>query len=408
MKNNLKKNIIWNSIGSTVNACVSLFLLILVTRINGVEQAGIFTFSYSLACLLQVIISYAGRPFHVTERDSSIKDSDFFYSRLVTAVITFIIAFFYVIFKGYEVYKILIIFLALAYRASDALSDCFYAILQKKDQLYKVGISLLIKGIICTLVFVICDLLTKNLVLSLILMTVINIIICYFYDYLNTAKTKFKFEKPNTDKILIILKKGFSVFAFTILIQYLVGAQKYAIDGVLEEEFQTIFGIILMPATVIVLISQFIVQPYLTKVTDLIKNKKYKELNSLVIRMSLYILLFSAAAVVGAYLLGTQVLSLVYGIELVSYRVPLCLILIGASLFALSYVLSSVMMALRFNTGQLVIYIIVSIFTFFESAYLVKSMQIQGATLAYLISMSVLLVLYIGYYLFLKKGLGKK
>ena len=239
-------------------------------------------------------------------------------------------------------------------------------------------------------------------------MTIINIIICYFYDYLNTAKTKFKFEKPNTDKILIILKKGFSVFAFTILIQYLVGAQKYAIDGVLEEEFQTIFGIILMPATVIVLISQFIVQPYLTKVTDLIKDKKYKELNSLVIRMSLYILLFSAAAVVGAYLLGTQVLSLVYGIELVSYRVPLCLILIGASLFALSYVLSSVMMALRFNTGQLVIYIIVSIFTFFESAYLVKSMQIQGASLAYLISMSVLLVLYIGYYLFLKKGLGKK
>ena len=129
----------------------------------------------------------------------------------------------------------------------------------------------------------------------------------------------------------MILVGGFSVFAFTILIQYLVSAQKYTIDATLEDSFQTIYGIILMPATVIVLISQFIVQPYLTTVNNLIRDNKYQELNSLILKMAFYITLFSIVAIIGAYLLGTQILSIIYGIDLTNYRLPLTFILITQS-----------------------------------------------------------------------------
>lgn len=408
MKDNLKKNFIWNSIGSTVNAFISLFLLIIVTRVNGVEDAGIFTFAYSLACLLQVIITYAGRPYQVTERDNKIKDSDFFYTRVTTAILTFFIAIVYVLIKGYNSYKISIIMLALLYKASDGLSDCFYAVLQKNEQLFKVGISLFIKGILVILSFVLCDLLTKDLILSLIVVITINIIICYFYDFKNTLKTGFKFHKVNKDKIIKILVGGFAVFAYTILIQYLVGAQKYTIDSTLETNFQTIYGIIIMPATVIVLISQFLVQPYLTTVNKLIESKNYIKLHLLVLKLSLYVILISLVAVLAAYLIGTQVLSFIYGINLSDYRLALTLIIIGASFFSLSYIISSVMMALRINNRQLFIYAIVSIVTYFESIFFVNEYQILGASIAYLLSMVFLYVLYILFYLFLKGGLDKR
>ena len=66
MKNNLKKNFILNSIGSTIYAFTSLFFLIIVTRINDINEAGIFTFAFSNACLLQVICTYSVLSFQVT------------------------------------------------------------------------------------------------------------------------------------------------------------------------------------------------------------------------------------------------------------------------------------------------------------------------------------------------------
>ena len=59
MKNNLKKNFIWNLIGSTINSFTSLIFLIIVTRINGIEAAGIFTFAFSTACLFYIIGIYS-------------------------------------------------------------------------------------------------------------------------------------------------------------------------------------------------------------------------------------------------------------------------------------------------------------------------------------------------------------
>ena len=51
----MKKNFIWNIIGSGVNAFTSLFFMIIVTRINGINDAGIFTFAYATASFLNII-----------------------------------------------------------------------------------------------------------------------------------------------------------------------------------------------------------------------------------------------------------------------------------------------------------------------------------------------------------------
>ena len=38
MKNNLKKNVIWNTLGLTFNSFNSLFFLIIINRINGIDD----------------------------------------------------------------------------------------------------------------------------------------------------------------------------------------------------------------------------------------------------------------------------------------------------------------------------------------------------------------------------------
>ena len=41
-----KKNVIWNMIGTTFNAFNSLFFMMVVTRINGLANSGVFTLAF--------------------------------------------------------------------------------------------------------------------------------------------------------------------------------------------------------------------------------------------------------------------------------------------------------------------------------------------------------------------------
>ena len=49
--NNLqfRKNFIWNLTGTTINTLTSLVYMIIATRINGLDQAGVFSFAFSNA-----------------------------------------------------------------------------------------------------------------------------------------------------------------------------------------------------------------------------------------------------------------------------------------------------------------------------------------------------------------------
>ncbi len=396
--NNDKKNFFWNMLGSIVNSFTSLFFMIIVTRINGTNIAGIFTFAFSLACLFQVIANYSGRTFQVTNIDNNINDSDFIYNRITSCIFMVIFVILYLLLKDYNYYKVSIIFLFVLYRLLESFTDSMYGVIQKNNELYKVGISLFLKGILGTVVFFILDFIFKNVILSIVGLLIVNFLIVYFYDYKN-FKVFYNHKKYNKKINIKLFKIGVFVFGFTFLTQYILNAPKYAIDDYLSNEMQTIYGIISMPATFMVLCSQFIIQPLLVKISDFIKNNNYNDLLKLSLKTILYITLIGLLAIIGAYFLGIQLLELVYGINLNNYLVSLLVIIIGATLFSISYAISSILTAMRKTFIQIIFYIICSLIILFLSRYLVFNYNILGGTLSYLISMFILCNMYLIYYL---------
>ena len=167
MNNNIKKNTIWNIVGTTINAIASLIFMIIVTRINNVNEAGIFTFAFTCATLFNVIGTYAGRIYQVTEK-KEISNKDFLINRIISCVMMIIITTLFVIIKRYEINKIIIIFLLSIMKLLEAFCDVIYGFLQKSEKLYKVGISLTIKNIFGLALFLVIDLITKDLIASII------------------------------------------------------------------------------------------------------------------------------------------------------------------------------------------------------------------------------------------------
>lgn len=407
MENNLKKDLVWNTLGVTINALTSLFYLIFVTRINGTESAGVFTFAFSTALIVQVIGLYSGRVFQVTDNNEKVTDSDYIYSHMITSVAMILIGIIFCIIKGYTFYKIIIIMMFILFRAIESFSDSVYAVIQKNNELYKVGISFTIKSVMSILLFLMIDLITRNIILSIIMIILTQIVVLYYYDRKNAEKYLKNLDKFSKENVIYIYKVGFYTFIFTILTQYVNNAPKYAIDNYLTNTDQTIYGIISMPATAILLLSQFLIHPYLLKLKNCIINKQIKQFNQNIIKLILALVLFGIIGLLGTYLVGVPILQLVYGVKLSEYKLPLLIIILSSIFLSMVMLLSNALIAMRKTKGQTIIYVVVSIIAYVIAKIFVLNNFLLGASEAYLYTMIILFILYVIYYLLNIKKLSE-
>lgn len=406
-KNKFKKNFLWNVIGMTCNCFNSLFFMILITRINSMDDAGIFTLSFSIACLVYHIGTYAGRVYQVTNVNDSITDSDFIIHRAITCVMMIFISLMYCFISGYSLYKFTVVILLCIYKSLEAFSDVLYGVVQKNNNLYQVGISLTIKSVFALILFVVVDIVTRNIIYSILFAILAWILVIVLYDFKNVNYvSKFKLHF-NISSLRDIFKNGFFVFIINFLSSYIVNAPKYALDGRASNELQAIFGIILMPATLISLGAQYFIQPFLEQLTSSFKNNDKKAFNKVVIKLLFITSGLGVICLIGAYILGIPVLSLVYGLELSAYLFELEIIIFGSILFALSLILSSALITVRYNFIQFIVFVITSVFGFFISIILITRFSIDGAAYAYSCIMLLEFFLYGLIYLMLQKNLFK-
>lgn len=390
-----KKNAYWYSTGLVLYSITSLLFMIITTRINGLNEAGIFTFGFSFATMIQVIANYYGRTFQVTENRKDVKDSDFLKFKIITCFIMIIFGVIFCIIRGYELYKVIIIILLVLYRALDAYSESIYAVFQRNNNLYKCGISMTIKSFACTITYFIADYLTNNMLFSIIILLATDLIIFLSYDCRLLNKYKIHFNKLSSKIFKYLLFGGFIIFVMSFLAQYLSMIQKYVIDFMLTNEDQTIFGIIIMPATFINMCAAMIINPLLYKMNKAVIKKDWTTFNSLVVRIVTYVILIGAGTIIIAFLIGIPVLNLIFNVSLDEYLWSLIFIIIGSIATAIVAVLSGSLIAVRKNTIQMIIYLIVSLFATYITYLLTTNYGLYGACISFMGSMIMLMLIYI-------------
>ena len=405
---NDKKNVVWNIIGATTNAFNSLLFAILVTRINGIDNGGIFTYCFATACLLYMIGVYAGRTFQVTDIRNKNSDKDYIYHRILTCIIMIIVSIGFVIVKQYDIYKSSIFIILCIFKGVEAFCEAIYAILQKNGLLYKVGISMFLKAIIALIIFALINYITKKLIVSCLSIVVVNLIILFIYDLKNIKEVKLIKTKLTKETIIRLFKIGFFTFILTFLANYLINSPRYAIDDILTDNLQTIFGIIIMPATLMGLLGQYIIQPCLTKISDSIKNKKYYDLRKMIWYLTCIIFVLGVIVVGVAYFLEMPVLQIIYNVELQPYFISMIIIVIGSIFYSLSTILSAILIAMRKTVGQAILYLVIAIISTILSYILVQKYQISGASVTYFITMTIISILFFIYVMYSMKKYKKE
>lgn len=403
MNSNRIKDFIWNTIGVTMNAFLSLFFLIIVKRVNGMDLAGTFTFAFAFSNVASTIALYYGRIFQVTDSKGQFKEDAYVYTRLLTCLAAFLFGLGYSLINQYDVTKTVLILLLTGLRCVEAMCDVFHGVIQQNNKLHLVGKSLFFRSLCALGVFVLTDILTRNLwfsCLSLVLVYCCFLIFCDYHLVKKERIEKYVFRKEDVWKLL---KVSFFTFAFSVLSMYLVNSQKFVIDQLLDNESQVIYGIIIMPATIVILMNQFFVQPILNDMTKFYQKKDYKSFLKLIYKVVGIIICICILAIIVASFLGIPVLNFIYNIDLTNQRLNLLLIIGAAGLTAIASTLSSCLTLMRKTGIQVIIYTVVCIIATGFAYLLIRKLGFNGSVYSYCFMMVILLLLYIFFFTYYLK-----
>ena len=155
-----------------------------------------------------------------------------------------------------------------------------------------------------------------------------------------------------------------------------------------------------MPATLMGLLGQYIIQPSLTKITEYIKDKNYADLRKIIINLIKIIFGLGTIITIIAYFLELPVLKLIYGIELEPYFTSMIIIVVGSIFYSLSTILSAILIAMRKTSFQATMYFITAIISTILAYSLVKESQIFGASITYFITMLIISSVFLIYVIF--------
>lgn len=395
MTDNFKKNVIWNTVGVSAFSLTSLIYTIILMRYSTLEITGIFTIGFALACTTTSLAALGGRTYQVTDVKNELSPFTYILSRYITVFIVILLVFVYIMCRNYSINKFLIVFILCIFKYLEEISDVYYGIMQKEDKLYYVGQFQLLKSLCNVLSFFLVIKIKDDLLLAVLSIALINLLFILFLERPLAKKIKKWDYSVTKNQILKYFKVNSTICIFTFLTIYLANAPKYTIDLYLNDEVQAVFGIIIMPATVMLLVCNFIINPVLIKIANLYNDNKISEIVSIFKKI---ILLISCIGILGlfvCYFIGIPFLNFVYSSNFENYKLELMVIIVGSIFYSISMICSSFLTSIRKIKIQLYINIIFGIFALFISTFLVKAFNVFGGALSYLIIMFVRMIVYL-------------
>lgn len=404
-----KSEVIWNIIASVVTSILSAILLMFCTRINGTEIAGMFSIAFATSIILNGIGDYGIRLYQVTDSKRKYKFGEYRALRLFVTFIMLLIGIIFVFVSGYELDKLLICLCLILFRVIDNLSETYQGEFQLQGRMDIAGKSVVIRNVVAMIVFLITDLITKNVIAATFMLFITNAVLFIFYDMKKI--NKFTNENINFNKIALktLLIECLPVCISTMLSLYITNAVKYAIDNVGNYKMQTYYNIIYLPTFTINLATSFIIKPMLRVFGEYWNNRKQEKLYKLIIKFIILVTIFTIILEIICMTIAIPILNVIYNVELNEYKIDLLILVLSGAFYSISLLMLYILTTIRKQRQTTIIYIIVSIIAVVIPNLLVAKYGMRGATISnLLVNLNLALLLGLLYTFSIKKQIKNR
>lgn len=382
-----KRIIVWNALGSGVYALSSFLLLIIVTRICGSVEAGVFSIGYAIAQLMLTVGVFESTTFFATDAENKFSYEQFLAFKILTCIAMVIASVVYTSSFGYDDHKAAVAYSLCAFRLLEAFSQFWYSSFQKLERLDIAGFSTVWRSILSIIVFACMLAVTQDIATSMIVTTFAGIAWEALYDIPRLNRIR-QIGKPNFSPkpLAALFVACLPLFISSFLSAYLSNVCKYAIDAVGTDQMQTIFNILFMPSFVINLFMIFFIRPTLTKLALLWLHRDIKPFVAILAKLMLLVAVTTVGVCAICAVIGIPILELFYGVSLDGCLIPLLVVMLGGGLNSAANVFYNGMVVIRAQNGVVIGYLVAIAIATVVAEPLVASQGIMGAAIAYVVA----------------------
>lgn len=394
---NLSKQVSINIVGNIAVMFAQWLISVLLVRMGGFVDAGIFSLAMSVANVFATIAGFGIRSYQISDAGSRFTQKQYLFAKLTVTAASFVVFWVYlVVDASYSVQNRWAIFLYLIYLNVGAFSDVLFGSLQLRNKLYLSGYSALIKTVICFLAFITSYTIWKRLLLSLGLMAAANILAVIFYDlkwYLGERiieKSSIRDDIPN---VLKVIKGCFPLMVSSMLPFLSTAVPRRAILFRFGETYLGYYSSLFTPTVIITTFVPAILMGVIPRMAEAWTRGERRKFGRQLLACTGGTVGFTAVAFLCALIAGKPVIQFVFGEEILQYYNLLYIAIAVSGLAALKGVGDSALLCMR-RTGM------VTFCSAAETAVIialadgfVSSMGINGAAYVMLVGYGVHLLL---------------
>ena len=309
--------------------------------------------------------------------------------RFAASLIVAVSAVVFCVLNGYNTTKTGLIMILVAFKILESIADSLYGVLQIHRKLYIAGISLTMKAILGFGVFIVVDIVTKNVMYGALAILLVNALIILLYDVLWVRRVEAiamnkKFIKEYAGQAVVIMKRTSAVFVVVFLTMFSLNIPRYFLDKSHPDQIGY-FGIMAMPITLLGLFISFIIQPNVVNLSELLVKGRLKEFARIVSKINQITFGMGVLSVVLSYLIGVWILNVIFGININNFRLDLTIMVIGAAANAFVSIYVNLLIIMRRFKGQFYTLLLTDILAVVMSVCLIEQLAMLGSVLVFML-----------------------
>ena len=384
---NARRNYTFNTLSAAMSAVMMLLLQLLTTRVLGAEAAGRVSVDAATVLLCFHIGQLNMRPVQCTDLRERFSFSEYLTLKSITVALMLAICLVYVFARGYDAKRGAFCMAFCAFKALEAVSDCFWGMLQQKGRIDLAGLGGAMYHFTAITAFAVVLFASENLAAAALAMALAGAANLLLYTlplsrYFDKARLSRRFGRIG--RLVAVLVP---LFAAGYFLNLAITLPKYALERYGSETAQGHFAAMYMTAQGVLLLCSFLYYPQLTVLARHAAEGDVAGFLRRLARLGAAIVLIDLAVAAGGWLVGTELLGLLFGLTLTPYRPDLLLILFGGGFFALYTLTSYALIAMREQKGLWLLTLCVLALSALLNAVLVPRALLRGAALSYLLMM---------------------
>jgi O-antigen/teichoic acid export membrane protein len=337
----LKVNFAWTFLGNGLVAVCQLLLMVLLLRAGGDATNGQYILALAISAPVFMFAGLDLRTLQATDSNSEVRFIEYLSLRLICGCLALAAVPLIAIAWGYRADTLAVITGVGVGRFVLLISDTFNGLMQKSERMDRVAHSIVLKGILSTIVLGATFLLTRSLVAAVFAEAATRFLVLAFYDFPLGCRLA---REQGTENISLASLRTVKLFrlktltfrslplAFKVMLVSLdTNVTRYFVTGMASLSAGGVFGLVASGAGAASMVGKALNQSVSAKLGRLATAGEPRPFLSFVRRLQLLYLVLGAAGIGFTIVAGGPLLALVRP-DLLAYQAVLTLVAVSVAL----------------------------------------------------------------------------